>query len=616
MGVQARDRASRNGRKNRIAAKSSAEAAAAAKIPPPAIPAASFPYAAEAGCGGGGGAGDLDAGFGSANPNANSSGCDESGWRYCTEEQLEELLLKNLDLVYKEALSRLVALGYDEELALRAVLCSGHCYGSSDVLSNILNNAIGYLSNPAAAAAAADHDSAAASSAGAGGDKGFTDLRHLEEYSLAGLVCLLQQLRPSLSRGDAMWCLLMGELQVGRASTIDLPAGPPPTSSPYPAPITSSFQTLDLDHSVLKDLEGLSISEKSQEGKSDPNTQTICELVRQIRDLGLQVKERREWAQKKAIQAAQKLSNDLMELRVLRMEREEKQRLKKEKQAVEDAMMKRLSEMEDVMKKASGQVDCVNAVVRRLEMENAEIRAEVEAAKLTASELVRHCEEGMKKHRRTCKKAQATEKQMRRIEEEMAKEKRKITQAEQQLSEITEEIKEIEIKLIEESKTKEQAIALAEKERRAKESIEAGIKRRQDELRQKLEMDSKRYKDDIGRLEEELSRLQASAEPTQINSPLPSTLNFRDADTRRPPKEASGKGLNVLNKPPEPSQKPSNHRECVNCKHDEVSVVLLPCAHQVLCARCNEDHEKRGKFSCPCCNTKIDERIRVYGVSS
>ena len=43
----------------------------------------------------------------------------------------------------------------------------------------------------------------------------FADLKHLEEYSLAGMVCLLQQVRPNLSKGDAMWCLLMSD-QVGR----------------------------------------------------------------------------------------------------------------------------------------------------------------------------------------------------------------------------------------------------------------------------------------------------------------------------------------------------------------------------------------------------------------
>ncbi|KAK1394187.1 hypothetical protein POM88_013243 [Heracleum sosnowskyi] len=50
--------------------------------------------------------------------------------------------------------------------------------------------------------------------------------------------------------------------------------------------------------------------------------------------------------------------------------------------------MKRLSEMENALRKASGQMDRANAAVRRLETENADIRAEMEASKLSASESV------------------------------------------------------------------------------------------------------------------------------------------------------------------------------------------------------------------------------------
>ncbi|KAK1357180.1 hypothetical protein POM88_050436 [Heracleum sosnowskyi] len=50
--------------------------------------------------------------------------------------------------------------------------------------------------------------------------------------------------------------------------------------------------------------------------------------------------------------------------------------------------MKRLSEIENALRKASGQMDRANVVVRRLETGNADIRAEMEASKLSASESV------------------------------------------------------------------------------------------------------------------------------------------------------------------------------------------------------------------------------------
>jgi len=44
---------------------------------------------------------------------------------------------------------------------------------------------------------------------------------------------------------------------------------------------------------------------------------------------GKQVKERKEWAHEKALQATKNLSNDLAKLKLLRMEREETRREKK-----------------------------------------------------------------------------------------------------------------------------------------------------------------------------------------------------------------------------------------------------------------------------------------------
>ncbi|MCI49086.1 MND1-interacting protein 1-like, partial [Trifolium medium] len=73
--------------------------------------------------------------------------------------------------------------------------------------------------------------------------------------------------------------------------------------------------------------------------------------------------------------------------------------------------MKRLSEMENALRKASGQVDRANGAVRRLETENAEIRAEMEASKLSASESVTACLEVAKREKKWLKKLLAWEKQ-------------------------------------------------------------------------------------------------------------------------------------------------------------------------------------------------------------
>ena len=53
--------------------------------------------------------------------------------------------------------------------------------------------------------------------------------------------------------------------------------------------------------------------------------------------------------------------------------------------------------------------------------------------------------------------------------------------------------------------------------------------------------------------------------------------------------------------------------ECVMCMSEECSVVFLPCAHQIVCVKCNELHQKQGMTDCPSCRTTIQERIHVMG---
>lgn len=482
-----------------------------------------------------------------------SSGVDESGWGYCTEEQLEDILLKNLRFLYNDAVSKLVALGYDEEVALKAILRNGHCYGGMDVLTNILHNALAFLNRGCCGNNENSEES----------EPVFADLRQLEEYSLAGLVCLLQQIKPHLTRGDAMWYLLMCDLHVGRASVMEFPVLPSPSGNssacsgssvsnsmpenvsnspvgvapslckfhagwgygsagtsqfpmngffPYasemssqkeiecpkrfnltpsmksllkknvamfaagfranarqfqsqlqtgsgplsagdssigsgtrldnlPArhseePQTQSAKNQDVVNSVLSKFRNLNLDENAEQTTLDQKDEMIVSLAHQIKDLERQVKERKEWAHQKAMQAARKISHDLTELKMLRMEREESQRLKKGKQALEDTTVVKVTEMENALRKVSGQVDRANAAVRKLENENAEIKAEIEASKLSASESEATRLEVAKREKKHMKKLLAWEKQKDKLQKDIAAGKQKISDIKQQLAQV------------------------------------------------------------------------------------------------------------------------------------------------------------------------------------
>ncbi|GMJ16076.1 PP2CA interacting RING finger protein 1 [Hibiscus trionum] len=656
------------------------------------------------------------------NPDTNTN-CDDQGFGYCTEEQLEEFLLKNLDFLYNEAITKLVALGYDEDVALKAILRNGHCYGGMDVLTNILHNSLAYLNSCCGSSNGNNSEET---------ESGFPDLRQLQEYSLAGMICLLQQVRPHLSKSDAMWCLLVNDLHVGKASTMEIPPLPLPTSGCTPvlnnldgignsgvgvvspalcrfhsgwgfgnggaefpvngfsngtemtlqreiecperfnlspsmksllkrnvamfaasfranskqmqtqnqacvtamptgdAPLavpgsdvlpekgeeSQNLNSQDGVNSVLSKFRDLNIDENLEHVGDDQKGEMIISLLHQIKDLEKQVKERKEWAHQKAMQAARKLSSDLTELKMLRMEREEMQQMKKGKHTIEDTTMKRLSEMENALKKASGQVDRANAAVRRLDTENAEIRAEMEASKLSASESVATCLEVAKREKKCLKKLLAWEKQKTKLQEEIADEKEKIKEFQRCLAQVEQGQKETESKWKEELKAKELALAQLEQERRSKEAAEASNKRKLEALRLKIEIDFQRHKDDHQRLEQELSRLKLSAQSTELNHQSDTLLTGK-SEGAKPQGETIARLLHELDKQQDSSENEvGGDRECIICKKDEVSVVFLPCAHQVLCAKCNDSYGKKGKATCPCCRVSIEQRIRVFGATS
>jgi hypothetical protein len=165
-----------------------------------------------------------------------------------------------------------------------------------------------------------------------------------------------------------------------------------------------------------------------------------------------------------------------------------------------------------------------------------------------------------------------------------------------------------------EEKAKEEAVLRADNEKRLREQADVAAKRREESMRRKAEADKQRHRDDIQRLEQEITGLRISAESSHLATSRwgPAVVTLPDVGGRF--------GLKEMNEVSE-FQESSNRdvcrdRECVMCMCEEMSVVFLPCAHQVVCTKCNELHEKQGMRDCPSCRTPIQQRIRVYGVSS
>lgn len=160
-------------------------------------------------------------------------------------------------------------------------------------------------------------------------------------------------------------------------------------------------------------------------------------LIHQTEELERQVKERRDWAHQKVMQAANKVSNDSIELKILRMNMEETRKLKNDKQLKEGSRLERLvyecEKMKTVVEKTSGLIDRGNLIKEKIEKENDELRAEIEAYKLRASEYEITQLEALKKEKKCLKKLKVWEKQKKKLQDNIAAEKQMIFDLKQQL---------------------------------------------------------------------------------------------------------------------------------------------------------------------------------------
>lgn len=138
---------------------------------------------------------------------ASSNDYHDGDWSELTESLLEELVLSNLGAIFKNAIKKIMANGYSEDVATNAVLRSGLCYGCKDTVSNIFDNTVALLRGGQEIDRSREHF--------------FDDLEQMKKYVLAELVCLLRGVRLFFSTGDAMWCLLICDMKVSHACAVN-----------------------------------------------------------------------------------------------------------------------------------------------------------------------------------------------------------------------------------------------------------------------------------------------------------------------------------------------------------------------------------------------------------
>jgi len=129
-------------------------------------------------------------------------------------------------------------------------------------------------------------------------------------------------------------------------------------------------------------------------------------------------------------------------------------------------------------------------------------------------------------------------------------------------------------------------------------------------IKLKAERNLQRHKDDIQKLENEISQLRLKTDSSKIAA-LRMGIDGSYASKCLNTKNDTASLISELVIDHSARGGVKRERECVMCLSEEMSVVFLPCAHQVVCTTCNELHEKQGMQDCPSCRSLIQQRIVV-----
>ncbi|KAF2314915.1 hypothetical protein GH714_037162 [Hevea brasiliensis] len=287
----------------------------------------------------------------------------------------------------------------------------------------------------------------------------------------------------------------------------------------------------------------------------DEKDELILKLVPRVQELQNKLQSWTEWANQKVMQATHRLTKDKPELKALKLEKEE---FEKEKKILEDNTRKRILDMELAVIDVTDEVEEANSAIRKLEVEHFLLKDGLEHAKLLAVESAVKCEAALEREQKALKDAQSLKGQKSLLQEELQTHKQRVVKLQQDIGKA--------------EKIKNRFEARREQERKLKEDLLAKVASIKDEGEQ-VEAAAKSASSEIAALRRSIEGKGSQG--------------------------ASGSGGL------------KRDRECVMCLSEEKSVVFVPCAHQVLCAKCNEIHKREGMKDCPSCRTPIQQRIQA-----
>jgi len=334
-------------------------------------------------------------------------------------------------------------------------------------------------------------------------------------------------------------------------------------------------------------------------------------LVQRQKELQAHMRDWTDWAQQKVMQVAHRLAKEKEELQSLRKEKEEADRLQEERHHSEESTRKKLLEMESAISRANAQLEKADASAHRREAENAQLMLQMEAAKRHAAESATNILELLKKDENSRKRSQRWESERALLQEDLAAQKSRLSRVQEQLQHAKEQKDQVQTRWKQEEAAKVEAIALVTSERKERDQIETSVRSEENSLHLKAANDTQRYKSEIRALEQQILQLKVSMDSSKVAAPKWGADNKTYAlHLSEGRKNGNAQILSNIAVPQDLDfDDIQRDRECVMCLSEEMSVVFLPCAHQVVCAKCSDLHEKQGMKECPSCRTPIQRRV-------
>ncbi|CAL0300569.1 unnamed protein product [Lupinus luteus] len=321
----------------------------------------------------------------------------------------------------------------------------------------------------------------------------------------------------------------------------------------------------------------------------DQKDQCILELVPEVHLLQGKLQRWVNWANRKIMQVTARVAKLQPELKMLKKEKQEAEKISQVDKQIE-------STTPDVLLSTTS-----DALL--LEAENAMLNEELDADMLSLEKSMTRHQQALEREQAALKRAKSLESENALHRDDLKREKQKLSKLKQQLDKEQSLLTRVEGRVKKEGAQKEkllaQAASISEEMKQLAEHTEA----EEDKINKKAADNVQKYVELIAKLETQLKEIKQKSESAKIGELHESALlGSRKPSTSKTTASWQAKFA---------AGSFRQERECCMCLSEDISVILLPCAHQVLCRECNGLHQELGVKDCPTCRTPIQNRIHA-----